>query len=898
MIVRAAGWCASLLLVFAVSSAHSLPVFPGAIGFGTDTKAGRDAQWNATHRDIYVVDTLEDDSYSNPSPGTLRYGIEKIARPRIIVFEVSGVIELKRDLIVRAQTGSSDFGFLTIAGQTAPFPGITLKNGGIRIYSHDVLIQHIGIRPGNHVKGDEELPVEDRWNDGWELTRVDNRDCIGIEGTSPHHIVVDHVSCSWTTDEQATIWASGGTGSDITFSNNLFADPIQFGGHSKSQHGYGLLAGVGAEKVSYIRNVMAFNWERNPLIRDRTKGAQIVNNLIYRPGPGAGRAIAIGSYAGHDTTSPADDLMTYPTVVSAIGNVVVRAPTLQWDGATQNGSARGFYIRNNTTTNLTTYLSGNYSYDAQNDIWYPLAGQNQYSSPFFEDQHTTVPNPNPSYPSYTLTKASADPYANSGGTVWEPMTGSHEFLRWRIKHGAGKSPVRRDAIDESLTPRMSDMRDTTSTWLETFDPEANPWSAVDIRERQTFQMPDDPTGDADGDGYKNIEEELHRLAAIAEGRGTDGSSAVFDAFNDGDANGWTTNVAGATGSWSIVNNALKQTNNALNARAVLSGTDFDDQVVQARVTIDSFSGSGFAAVYGRFNAFDHTYYMTLRSTGLLELKRTVPNGTAAGAITTFATAQLDPNSIIGVQHTLRLEINGNLLKGYVNGTKHVEATDLDEAIWSGRAAVGCYLAAVSFDEVFASRLVDAKPYVNDDFDDGTIGSWVTAESGLSGSWTVTAGEPSVPAHRVLNQTLDNVNARAVWTSTRTNQSTQARIKVANFGGNGFVAVYARYTDMNNAYYVTLRSSRVLELKKITSSGVVPLGTLTLPSTFPLDAWHTLRLDVSDFTDSGVTKAKLHAYLDGELRLTATDASRLTSGKGGVGTYLAAAAFDDIVLTAP
>src|SRR3982751_5131447 len=136
--------------------ATAQPVFPGAVGYGTNTKAGRDAVDDDDH--IYRVTTLDDSNISSPVRGSLRYGIERVDGPRVIVFEVSGVIELQKDLIVRATTSGHDHGFLTIAGQTAPFPGIALKTGGIRISSHDVLIQHIGVRRGQYVKGDETLP--------------------------------------------------------------------------------------------------------------------------------------------------------------------------------------------------------------------------------------------------------------------------------------------------------------------------------------------------------------------------------------------------------------------------------------------------------------------------------------------------------------------------------------------------------------------------------------------------------------------------------------------------------------------------------------------------------------------------------------------------------------------
>ena len=109
---------------------------------------------------------------------------------------------------------------------------------------------------------------------------------------------------------------------------------------------------------------------------------------------------------------------------------------------------------------------------------------------------------------------------------------------------------------------------------------------------------------------------------------------------------------------------------------------------------------------------------------------------------------------------------------------------------------------------------------------------------------------------------------------------------------GFIAVYARYQDVNNGYYVLLRNSRVLELKKIIGGVAAAIATVALPANFDLAAWHTLRIDTS-----GGELTTLKAYLDGQLQLIGSDVdSPFTSGSAAVGTYLTSAQFDDIVLS--
>src|SRR4051794_31381387 len=89
------------------SAPAATPAFPGAIGWAAaTTPGGRGGR-------IIRVTTLAADG-----PGSLREAVEAKG-PRIVVFEVGGVIDLgQKTLTIREP-------FLTIAGQTGPSPGIT-----------------------------------------------------------------------------------------------------------------------------------------------------------------------------------------------------------------------------------------------------------------------------------------------------------------------------------------------------------------------------------------------------------------------------------------------------------------------------------------------------------------------------------------------------------------------------------------------------------------------------------------------------------------------------------------------------------------------------------------------------------------------------------------------------
>lgn len=203
-------------------------------------------------------------------PGSLKAAIERKGK-RIIVFEVGGVIDLGLSSI------SIDEPFLTIAGQTAPSPGITLIRGGIDIKTHDVVIRHIRVRTG--ASGQVR-------RSGWEA------DSITTVGA--HNVIVDHCSLTWGLDENLS--ASGprftgnsvedwrrGTSRNITFSYNILAESLANASHPKGEHSKGSLIHDNVTGVLIYRNLYAHNVERNPLLKGGAQAA-VVNNLIFNPG--------------------------------------------------------------------------------------------------------------------------------------------------------------------------------------------------------------------------------------------------------------------------------------------------------------------------------------------------------------------------------------------------------------------------------------------------------------------------------------------------------------------------------------------------------------------------------------------------------------------------------------
>jgi pectate lyase len=244
------------------ANAHSAEqlAFPGAMGWAADTAGGRGGK-------IIRVTTL------NPSgPGSLLEALD-IDGPRIVVFEVGGVIDMAKHEIKITKP------FLTIAGQTAPSPGITIIKTGIDVMTHDVIVQHIRVRTGS----------------AGEKTRGWAPDAMST--VNAHNLIVDHCTFTWGIDENLSASGPRFTGKTpddwrkavsnrITYSNNIIAEGLSHSTHPKFEHSKGSLIHDNVNDILLIGNLYAHNYERNPLFKGGVRG-MVINNLIYNPGPRA-----------------------------------------------------------------------------------------------------------------------------------------------------------------------------------------------------------------------------------------------------------------------------------------------------------------------------------------------------------------------------------------------------------------------------------------------------------------------------------------------------------------------------------------------------------------------------------------------------------------------------------
>jgi hypothetical protein len=254
---------------------------------------------------IIEVTTLADSG-----EGSLREALDTKGR-RTIVFKVAGEIWLDEMLRIRHP-------FLTVAGETAPSPGITLMGDMVKIRTHDVILRHIRVRVGA-------LPghSEPRDRDGIQI--------VGArEGGDPsYNILIENCSVSWAVD--GVLDTYGPDNHDIAIRNSIIAEGLDFSIHPEGDHSTGLRLDQNTESVLIQGNLLAHNKYRNPVIGGGSS-VVVANNLIYNP----------GSHALHFN----DGRAGRPTRASVVGNYVIAGPNTNRERllALDNGLPEGSEI--------------------------------------------------------------------------------------------------------------------------------------------------------------------------------------------------------------------------------------------------------------------------------------------------------------------------------------------------------------------------------------------------------------------------------------------------------------------------------------------------------------------------------------------------------------------------
>jgi hypothetical protein len=454
-------WLAIPLLGALVFSARgyaqsSLPVVPGAAGYGMNTRA---AYACGTSPTIYRVTNLNDSG-----TGSLREALTA-SGPRVVIFETSGYINISSSIYVNNPC-------VTVAGQTAPSPGITVRmvpgagatDAMFLINTHDVLFQHFRVRPG--------------WGSGMGDSICNSG--IQLYGGGEYNVVMDHMSFSWAQDENFMFGygtSQNGGLTNATVWRSIIAEGLVAAPESGSCGGGGTSGGHGigsgpTKRVAIVQSLLAHNRERNPWMSNAW--ALLVNNVTYNWAGIWGHVFSDSTEVGYPGTIQ----------VSAIGNRFIVGPNseglnyvyyFERFGGTANTSGHAAYLSDNTVDQAS----------------FPSVAVSAFVNKLAYDPRVGSP------PSGAPLPSGLSPLSS----------GSVESF---VLANAGARPLDRDAVDQRI---VRDVQTRTGRAPSTpSDVGGYPTLSVN---RRSLTVPSNPNA-VTSSGYTNLEKWLHGYAAAVE----------------------------------------------------------------------------------------------------------------------------------------------------------------------------------------------------------------------------------------------------------------------------------------------------------------------------------------------------------------------------------------------
>jgi hypothetical protein len=358
-------------------------------------------------------------------------------------------------------------------------------------------------------------------------------------------------------------------------------------------------------------------------------------------------------------------------------------------------------------------------------------------------------------------------------------------------------------------------------------------------------------------------------------------ATVQDDFETGNAGAWTalpgsqfTVAARRLGFGTGSTRVFRQSSTAGEAGASFNAVNWSNQSITADVRPTAFSGNDrWVGVFARRSNAGNYYYITLRSSNTLLLRKMVN-----GVVVTLGSAAIPV--VLNRNYRITLTASDGRVSAAVDGRALIQVNDT--ALTSGSAGVLSYRARADFDNVVVSGGTPVRMRHNETWEMGSYG-WTP--SGTGEWWVSNHGYDRL----LQNSTLD-VARLVTGVAFARDQVIEAQVQADHYGAGAdrWVGVLGRYVDDGNYYYLTVRSSNTLSLRKLVNGSITVLGTV--PFTAMSAPGDRLRLEIIG--------NKLRVYANGELAIESTDAQQIASGRFGLVTYKASAWFDNFFVFEP
>ena len=340
---------------------------------------------------------------------------------------------------------------------------------------------------------------------------------------------------------------------------------------------------------------------------------------------------------------------------------------------------------------------------------------------------------------------------------------------------------------------------------------------------------------------------------------------IIDDFEDGDATEWTQ----LGGTFTEADGRFYTGENAVAYRGSQTLTDY---TVEVDAVLTTGTGGGRTmGVVGRFSGDGDYYALRLNSAGRLQLIN-FRNNNSAGAI-----AQANIPVIRNQVYRLRLELEGQQLRGYVDGELLIDVTNAQHA--AGAPGVVYLRGGGYFDNFRAFQDIPVTVLASDDFGDDNSDEWVQQVPG-----TLVQANGEFASARGTN----GAAYYAPFSGSDYTVAADVRFDFLDNNTSRALGITGRHQGVGNYYVFRMQSRTRLQLVNINED---PRQNRVLYNElFPLTSGETYRMAL-EF--AGTT---IRAYLDGELITELTD-EEYGSGEAGIAVLRTAGAIDNFEVRA-